>query len=147
MLAYLLCEALILPFYLIVLPHLYGLPRLGSVTAICIFAVPFVLAVSALGFIMAAAFRNPLVVQLLLAAIGLPFFFLAGFAWPSEAMPQIVKAAAILVPSTAAIDGFVRLSQLGARLSDVSSQILTLAILACLYGGIATALSRPKASN
>src|SRR5712672_2832391 len=40
MLAYLLFEALVLPLYLIALPYLYGLPRLGGVVPILILAVP-----------------------------------------------------------------------------------------------------------
>src|SRR6202011_5932243 len=51
LLAYLALEAVILPIYLIVLPYLYGLPRLGETLPILIFAVPFVLAVAGLGFV------------------------------------------------------------------------------------------------
>lgn len=144
MLAYLALEALILPLYLVVLPYLYGLPRLGSVATILAFAVPFVLAVSALGLVVAAIFRKPLTVQLASAAIGLPFFFLSGFAWPSEAMPQIVQLLALFVPSTSAIDGLVRVGQLGAPLAVVRGQFLSLWGLAALYGGIAVMLEVRK---
>ncbi|WMT78422.1 ABC transporter permease [Bradyrhizobium sp. Ash2021] len=140
LLAYLVLEAVVLPFYLIVLPYLYGLPRLGSAVEILILALPFVLAVSGLGMVIAAIFRSPLAVQLAFAAIGLPFFFLAGFAWPPEAIPHAIRIASILVPSSAAIDGFVKLSQLGAPLFDARSESLTLWALAILYGGTALAL-------
>jgi ABC-2 type transport system permease protein len=136
MLAYLLLEAVILPLYLIGLPHFYGLPRLGGVVPILIFAVPFVLSVSGLGLVVAAIFKNPLSVQLVLAAIGLPFFFLAGFAWPTEVIPPAVHMASLLVPSTSAINGFTRLAQLGAPLADVRAEFLMLWGLALFYGGI-----------
>ena len=87
LLAYLTVEALIVTIYLVDLPYLYSIPRLSSVTTIPAFALPFTLAVGGLGLMVAATFRNPLAVQLVFAAIGLPFFFLAGFAWPTEAMP------------------------------------------------------------
>src|SRR5258707_3183058 len=87
LLAYLLFEAFILPLYLVALPYFYGLPRLGGVVPILIMAVPFVLAVSGLGLVVAAIFRSPLRVQLVLATIGLPFFFLSGFAWPGGVIP------------------------------------------------------------
>jgi ABC-2 type transport system permease protein len=144
MLAYLTLEALIVPFYIVSLPYLYGLPRLGSVAAILVFALPFVLAVSGLGMVVAAVFRDPLVVQLALAALGLPFFFLAGFAWPSEAIPPAVGLVSLLVPSTSAIDGLVRVAQLGASLSDVRSQFLTLWGLAIAYGLVAVAIEAGK---
>jgi len=139
-LAYLAVEAVILPLYLIVLPYLYGLPRLGSVLSLLGFAVPFVLSVSGLGLVLAAIFRTPLGVQLASAAVGLPFFFLAGFAWPTEAIPSGIRLFSLLVPSTSAIDGFVRISQLGASLHDVRSQFAILWGLTVLYGAIATLL-------
>ena len=123
--AYLVPETLVLPFYLIVLPYLYEVPRLGSTVTILLFALPFVLAVSGLGLIASAVFRTPLAVQLATAAVGLPVFFLAGFAWPPEAMPEAVRLIARLLPSTAAIDGLVRVAQLGAPLSEVAEPFLT----------------------
>jgi ABC-2 type transport system permease protein len=140
LLAYLLLEALVLPFYLIILPYLYGLPRLGSPVAILTFAIPFVLAVGGLGMVIAGIFRKPLAVQLTFAAIGLPFFFLAGFSWPVEAIPPAIQTAALLVPSSVAIDGFVKISQLGAPSSDARNEFLMLWALAAFYGSIALAL-------
>jgi ABC-2 type transport system permease protein len=137
MLAYLLIEAVILPLYLIALPYLYGLPRLGGVIPILAFAVPFVLSISGLGLVVAATFKNPLSVQLVLATIGLPFFYLAGFAWPTEVIPPAVHVVSLLVPSTSAINGFTRLAQLGAPLADVRGEFLLLWGLTLFYGGIA----------
>jgi ABC-2 type transport system permease protein len=139
-LAYLAVEAAIVPIYLIVLPYLYGVPRLGAVWEVVALAVPFVLAVGALGLVLASVFRTPLAVQLAGAALGLPFFFLAGFSWPVEAMPYGVRLFATLVPSTAAIDGIVRVSQLGASLADVRVQLFTLWALALTYGAVSVLL-------
>src|SRR5258705_1310587 len=144
MVAYLLLEAVILPLYLIALPYLYGLPRLGGVIPILVFAVPFVLSISGLGLVVAAIFKNPLSVQLVLAAIGLPFFYLAGFAWPTEVIPPAVHVASLLVPSTSAINGFTRLAQLGAPLAEVRSEFLILWGLAIFYGGIVWLLELRK---
>jgi ABC-2 type transport system permease protein len=137
LLAYLALEAVILPAYLIGLPYLYGLPRLGGIIPILIFAIPFVLAVAGLGFVVAGIFRRPVRVQLILAAAGLPLFMVAGFSWPSEAIPPAIRLVSYLVPSTSAIDGFVKLSQLGAPLSAVNPELLTLCALALFYNLIA----------
>lgn len=141
LLAYLALEAVILPAYLIVLPYLYGLPRLGGVIPMLIFAVPFVLSVAGLGFVVAGIFRNALKVQLILAAAGLPLFMVAGFSWPSEALPPAIRLASYLVPSTSGIGGFVKLSQLGAPLSSVNSEFLTLWALAIFYNLLALGLT------
>jgi ABC-2 type transport system permease protein len=137
LLAYLALEAIILPVYLIVLPYLYGIPRLGGIVPMLIFAVPFVLSVAGLGFVVAGMLRKPVRVALFLAALGLPLFMVAGFAWPSEAIPPVIRILSYLVPSTSAIDGFVKLSQLGAPLSAVNSELLALFALAILYNSIA----------
>jgi ABC-2 type transport system permease protein len=140
LLAYVTVQSVIVAVYLIGLPYLYGIPRLGSVAIILAFALPFTLAVAALGLLVAAALRNPLAVQLVFAAIGLPFFFLAGFAWPTEAMPVAVQWIAKLLPSSLAIDGLVDVAQLGASLSDVRSDFIGLWALAAAYAAIAVAV-------
>jgi ABC-2 type transport system permease protein len=137
LLAYLALEAVILPVYLIVLPYLYGLPRLGGIVPILIFAVPFVLSVAGLGFVVAGIFRRPIRIALILAAFGLPLFMVAGFSWPSEAIPPLIRQISFFVPSTSAIAGFVKLSQLGAPLSAANSEFLTLCALAVFYNLIA----------
>lgn len=137
LLAYLTVEAVVVPLYLIALPYLYGVPRLGSLAAQLFFAVPFVLSTGALGLVIAAWLRNPLMVQLVLAAIGLPFFFLAGFAWPVEAIPPAVHAVSLLVPSTSAISALVRIGQLGASLHEVQPALWTLWGLTLFYGALA----------
>jgi ABC-2 type transport system permease protein len=134
----------IVPFYLVGLPYLYGIPRLGSVASILMVALPFALAVGGLGLVVAAVFRKPLIVQLVFAAIGLPFFFLAGFAWPAEAMPQIIQMAAMLVPSTLAIEALVNVGQLGASLSDVRAEFAGLWFLAACYATLAVMLELGK---
>lgn len=144
LLAYLLLEAIILPFYLIVLPYLYGIPRLGSFATILAVGLPFVLSVSALGLVVAGIFKKPLTVQLVLAAVGIPFLFLAGFSWPAEAIPGFIKLPALLLPSSSAINALVRVGQLGAPLSDVRPQFLTLWALALIYGGIAVLMEAKK---
>ncbi len=149
-LAYLTLHAVLLPCYLITLPYLYGLPRLGNVTTILVFAVPFVLAVSLLGLTVPAVMRTPETVQLAYVALGLPLFFLSGTSWPAVAIPPRVAMAATFLPSTAAIDGFVRITQMGATIFDVRTQYLTLWVLVLLYGTAAICLEtsrRPRLSS
>ena len=100
-------------------------------------AVPFVLSVAGLGFVVSGIFRKPVRVSLFLAAMGLPLFMIAGFSWPSEAIPPVIRIVSYLVPSTSAIDGFVKLSQLGAPLSAVNPEFLTLWALAFFYNFVA----------
>ncbi|MBE9604703.1 ABC transporter permease [Acetobacteraceae bacterium H6797] len=144
LLAYVIVEAAIVPLYLIGLPWLYGLPRLGSVVSILLIALPFILAVSAMGLALGSLLRHPLAVQLVLGIVGLPFFFLAGFAWPAEAIQPAINWLARLLPSTLAIDGFARASSLGAPIDLLGKPMTALWGLALAYILAAILLGRRR---
>lgn len=89
--------------------------------------------------VVAKLFRSPIVAELVSAAVGMPFLFLSGFSWPGDATPEPLRTIALIVPSTSAINivpstsainAFVNVGQLGAELSDVRSQVLSLCVLA-----------------
>lgn len=141
LLAYLTLQTIVLPVYLIGLPYLYAVPRLGSLEALGAVAVPFVLAVSSLAMVLAAVCRTPIRVQLATAALGLPFFFVAGFSWPTEAIPPALQALAGLVPSSTAIEAFVAVNQMGADLADLQPQLARLWGLAAGYTVLAMLLN------
>lgn len=132
--------ALLLPTYLIVLPALYGLPNLGNVAAVLMLGLPFVLATGLLAQCIAALFRHGEVVQVVLLAVGLPLFFLSGFAWPVEAIPAYLNWIAQIIPSTAAIDGLVRVSQMGATLPDIAHRLWHLWGLVAIFASVAISL-------
>lgn len=140
LLAYALIEVVVLAFYLLALPYLYGIPRLGSVVNIYFFAIPFVISVASLGMIVARLFRNPLAVQLVLATVGMPLLFLSGFAWPAEAISGWLRTVGLVLPSTSAIPGMVNIAQLGASIADVSGPFFVLWVLAVVYTGLAVLL-------
>ena len=139
--------AVLLPIYLIVLPALFGLPNLGRVGDVLAIGLPFVLAAGLLAQCVAAVFRSDAVVQVVLLAVGVPFFFLSGFAWPVEAIPPLLNAVAQLVPSTPAIDGLVRVSQMGARLPDVAMTLWHLWALTAGYGIAAVLIETRRSSG
>ena len=114
--------------------------------------LPFLLAAGFLAQLVAALFRQGEVVQVVLLAMGLPFFFLSGFAWPVEAIPAHLHALAQLIPSTAAIDGLVRVTQMGATLPEIAPILWHLWALAAGLGLVVLAVetvspSRPAAPD
>jgi len=79
-----------------------------------------------------------------------PQFFLTGFAWPREAIPEPVQAVGTIFPSDLAIDGIVRINQLGASLWEVAHDWRGLWILALAYFALAvisTALVKRRYSR
>ncbi|OCC02169.1 ABC transporter permease [Labrys sp. WJW] len=131
--AYLTVAVLLVPFYFIVLPYFYNIPRLGALGTIALLALPFVLSVSALGMVIGLTLRSPLTVQLTAAALGLPLFFLSGFSWPIEAVPPALRAVAQLIPGSIAITGMTQVVEMGASIDDVRMQFLGLWALAIGY--------------
>ena len=135
--------------YLIVLPRFYGFSTLGHLPELFALATVFLLATSFLGQAVGAWFTRPENATILLLATSLPQFFMAGFAWPREAIPEVALAFGRLFPADSAIDGLVRINQLGASLWEVSHDWLVLWCLALAYFALAVisalAVSRRRA--
>jgi ABC-2 type transport system permease protein len=72
-------------------------------------------------------YREQAVIHLLPTTI--PMIFLAGFAWPLESIPAPLRALGTLVPSTSAIQGFLKVDQMGADLNQVLPELLSLLLL------------------
>ena len=110
-------------------------------------AVPFVLSVSFLAQFVSAWFSRRETAVLLFIAVSLPLFFLVGVSWPVEAIPDFLRAASRVFPSTSAIDGLVRINQMGASLAEVKRDWAALWILTVVYGllaAVATQLVIPQ---
>jgi len=137
-----------LALYLIVLPRVYGFSTLGRLPDLILMSVPFVLSVSFLAQFVSAWFTRRETAVLMFIAVSLPLFFQVGVSWPVEALPDFIRAASRAFPSTSAIDGLVRINQMGASILEVRRDWMTLWILTVVYGvGAAAAtviVSRPR---
>jgi ABC-2 type transport system permease protein len=126
-----------LALYFIVLPRLYGFSTLGNPLQLFALGSVFVLATSFMGQAMGAWFRYPETPTLIVLGTSLPQLFLTGFSWPREAIPKPMLAAGYIFPSDFAIDGMVRIDQLGASLWEVSRDWRGLWALATIYFALA----------
>jgi ABC-2 type transport system permease protein len=126
-----------LALYFIVLPRFYGFSTLGHPLQVFALASIFVLATSFMGQAMGAWFRHPETPTLIILGTSLPQLFLTGFSWPREAIPKPVLAAGYIFPSDFAIDGIVRIDQLGASLWEVMHDWRGLWALAIIYFALA----------
>ena len=122
-----------LALYFVVLPRVYGFSTLGQPLQLFALASVFILATSFMAQAAGAWFKNPETPTLIFLGTSLPQFFLTGFAWPREAIPDLVQAVGYIFPSDFAIDGLVRIDQLGARLSEVARDWRGLWILVAVY--------------
>ena len=84
-----------------------------------------------------AWFKHPETPTLIFLGTSVPQLFLTGFSWPREAIPEPMQAVGSIFPSDFAIDGLVRIDQLGASLWEVARDWRGLWILAVVYCALA----------
>jgi ABC-2 type transport system permease protein len=126
-----------LALYFIVLPRFYGFSTLGHPLQLFVLASVFVLATSFMAQAVGAWFKHPETPTLIFLGTSLPQLFLTGFSWPREAIPKPVLAVGYIFPSDLAIDGIVRIDQLGASLWEVAHDWRGLWALALIYFALA----------
>lgn len=112
-------------------------PRAGGFVAMLLMTVLFVAATVAFALFIGSFFdRGERSAQFLAASSAL-VFFLSGVPWPFAAMPRPLAALAQLLPSTAGVQGLVKINQMDAQLSDVRPELGLLIALLAAYGGLA----------
>jgi ABC-2 type transport system permease protein len=131
-----------LALFLVILPRIYGFSTLGRIGAMALFAVPFVFATSLMGQAAGLFFKHRETAVLVFVATTLPQFFLVGVSWPREMIPPLLDQIRRVFPSESAIDGFVRINQMGASLAEVHLDWLYLWLLAAAYFALAVAAAR-----
>lgn len=116
-----------------VVTRLFTLPQLGHYTTFIAFLVPFVLTCIFLAMVLSSFIYRREDSILLLVFLSVPMLFLSGLSWPASDMPAFWKYFSYLFPSTFGMNGYVRITSSGARLSDISSEYIALWIQAGVY--------------
>lgn len=132
--AYLLLQVTLLLLYLLLVYRLFGFPSLGSTGLALLTLLPAFLAMILLGMALGRFFRTRETALQVMMLVSIPALFLAGFAWPAELIPWPLDVLGWLIPSTAAIDAFIKTHHMGASLHEVRASWLVLWALAAIYG-------------
>lgn len=112
---------------------LFDVPRYGELVAVAIFLVPFLIASVLFAHLVGGLCRRRETSIHVLLFTSIPILFLTGFAWPMHLMPVPVQWLARLIPSTAGVQGILRLDQMGADFSHVIHWWWNLWILCVLF--------------
>lgn len=112
-------------------------PRGGNFGGLLLLLPLFSLTVAAFGMLLAMLFRTRERGTQLMIATSMPILFLAGLTWPVSSMPVVLQWLRWLLPSTAGIQGFVALNQMGASVYEIRHEVAGLLglLLACLALG------------
>jgi len=111
----------------------FHIPHLASAYDMVTFGTPFILSTVFLGILFGGLLKNQESATPIVLLTSLPLIFSAGFIWPKEAIPELITYFSLFFPSTPAIQGFLKLNQMGAEFSGVLVQYSTLWLQAILY--------------
>ena len=121
-------------------------PRGGNTTGMFLATILFVSATVSFGMFLGYFFRVRERALEIVGLTSLPLFFLANTSWPKPATPRLLTMFARVLPTTAGINAMVKLNQMGASISETSSELLTLTALAIIYTVLSMWLYRVKPS-
>lgn len=116
-----------------VVPKVFNFAQRGNPLDLILFIVPFLLATIFFGIAVSNWFKSREMSILAVSFTSLPVLLVSGFPWPLEAMPPWLYYLGQLIPSTAGINGFLMMGQMGGTLSDVARQWGLLWALAAIY--------------
>lgn len=122
----------------------YGISRLATIPDLLSLVFPFLLSVIFLGTILGLLIPRKELATLIVLLSSLPLVFSAGFIWPTTNMPTIINVIAQFSPSTPAINGFLRLNQMGDSIDNLVGVRSQLWLLVILYATISFILMTLK---
>jgi len=111
----------------------FGVTHIASIYDLLSFGVPFILSTAFLGIFLGSLFNSREIATPVILFSSLPLVFSAGFIWPVEEIPKALHVVSNFVPSTPAINGFLKLNQMGAEFSLILPQYTLLWIQAIIY--------------
>ncbi len=121
-----------------IIPYLFGMPQLGRPSDVMMLVLPYVIAITCFAMTLGNIFaRERLSMLLCCLFFSVILFFLSGVVWPQSNMPRFWYVFSYLFPSTPGIQGFVRISSMGATLHEVRHELLALWLQAGIYFGTA----------
>lgn len=109
-------------------------PRAGNLLGLLLAGTLFIVSVVSFSLFFGSFFRTRERAFQLITVTSLPMFFLSNLSWPVEATPSLLVRFAQMLPSTPGINVMVKLNQMGAQLSEVTAELINLALLALFYG-------------
>lgn len=116
------------------IPRLFHLPQLGTVYDLMLFLLPFVLAVTFFGMTFGNLFVREKTSGILCCVFfSVMLFFMSGVVWPQSAMPPFWRAFSYIFPSTPGVEGYIKISSMGAPLVEIRHDYLTLWVQTGVY--------------
>ncbi|MCS3195539.1 ABC transporter permease [Bacteroides thetaiotaomicron] len=132
-LSYFLVYVLVSFYVLHIVPRLFSLNQIGQPGSLVLFVAPYLAACIFFAMTTSIAIRNRETCMLIFVFTSVPLLFISGISWPGAAIPPFWKYVSYIFPSTFGINGFVKINNMGATLSEVAFEYKALWIQAGVY--------------
>jgi ABC-2 type transport system permease protein len=111
----------------------FGVSHLADIGELLAFGILFLMASLSLGLFLGTIFTSRELATPAILFSSLPLVFSVGFVWPIEAIPVFVQQLSMLFPSTPAMEGFLKLNQMGADFSMLEKNSVILLLQTVIY--------------
>ncbi len=132
-LSYFLVYVLVSFYVLHIVPRLFSLNQIGQPGSLVLFVASYLAACIFFAMTTSIAIRNRETCMLIFVFTSVPLLFISGISWPGAAIPPFWKYVSYIFPSTFGINGFVKINNMGATLSEVAFEYKALWIQAGVY--------------
>jgi ABC-2 type transport system permease protein len=116
-------------FFFIINFYVFKINFLGNACALALLTAEMLLAVIYISIFISSFFKRKIIALQFLTLTTYPLFLMSGYSWPASSLPWYLQAFSQAVPMTPYLNGFVRITQMGAGWHDVFPQIIQLAVL------------------
>ncbi len=128
---------IIVAVYLVcIVPILFNLVHIWRWQTLLAFMVPFIAACVFFSISLSSIAHDRESFIIMFVFLSIPLLFASGISWPSSNIPIFWKGFSWLFPSTFGINGYVRITEMGATLEDVQYEFNALWIQTFVYGAI-----------
>ena len=132
-LVYFMVYAVMGMYLTLVVPKLFSFVSMVTWTTILGFLLPYILSCVFFGLMLSCLVRYRENVMLLVVFTSVPLLFMTGVSWPLSNIPGFWQGFSWVFPSTFGIRGFLRISSMGASLSDILPEFRALWIQTGVY--------------
>lgn len=142
------CIYIVVAVYLVcIVPHLFGLIHIWQWKEMIAFMLPYIFSCVFFSIIISTFARDREAFIVLFVFMSVPMLFMTGISWPASSIPAIWKALAYNFPSTLGVNGFVRITEMGALMEDVRPEVIGLWIQTVCFFIISWILYKKKYKN
>lgn len=124
---------LVAVYLVCIVPPLFGLIHIWRWQTLLAFMVPFITACVFFSISLSSIAHDRESFIIMFVFLSIPLLFASGISWPASNIPIFWKGFSWLCPSTFGINGYVRITEMGATLEDVQHELNALWIQTFLY--------------